>query len=57
MIKDYVVWNGGRLYFGDACVGNLDNSIIGSISDGLTPGCTISSKCLPNDDWWKTSKK
>lgn len=68
IVQGTSTWPGGRLFFGGACVGNLEESEFGQFatpagqdicifgtcltSDGLTPGCLISDSCVPSASWW-----
>jgi len=70
IVRGCSYWPGGRLYYGNGCVGDKDKSRFGCFSkpcgvqscvfgtceilDGLTPNCSISSDCVPADSWWST---
>jgi len=68
IVRESSIWLDGRLFFGGACIGNLNDSQLGQFitetaeeqcifgicftSPGLTPECVISDECVPNDVWW-----
>lgn len=68
VVRGYSHWPDGRLYFGGACIGDLEDTIflqppannviypcgLGKCMDvnGLLTGCRLTNNCVPQNSWW-----